>query len=257
MRKLTFGFILSVLMLNSAVAFSENAARPAGYDQFIVFMANGVFDPNDPNPQPGAESCNGLFCDGTGFQRDVMGRDEFAIAAREQMAKDFFFTRFGLDSDDPAMEGRLFFSSFMTNPDWDYRAYVMGSKTSSKGWPVRDGGFYTLVTDPNGIDMGGEFEGHHAPFNSIMFFGEYNILIKEPGKDQEMVLRFQSRVIHVIGADGNATFRCQIFNDELGEGYAIVATDNFLTEDGMVQGRGRNVITFPPFVSTVEGERVE
>jgi hypothetical protein len=258
MKKLILGFILSAMVLNSSAAMAHGKTRPAGFDEFFVFMANGVFDPNNPTPGRGAVDCSGLFCDGTSFQRDVMKRDANEIADRAQMAKDFFNRRFGVDVDAPEMADRVIFKSFMTNPDWDYRMYVKGRKTKAKGWEVRDGGFYALITDPQGFTLGGEFEGDFAPANTILFFGEYNVLMNKR-KNKELLFEFQSRFIHTINEDGSATFRCELFNEEFGDGYAIVSTDNFTREDGMVQGRGRgrNVLTFPAYITTVEGQKVD
>lgn len=261
MKKLLIGFTLVTALLSSTLSFADFGKRkvkPAGFDQFFVFMANGVFDPNNPNPGSGAVNCDGLFCDGYYFQSVTMGRSDQEIIEREKMAKDFFNSRFGFDVDSSEFEGRVFFSSFMTNPDWDYRMYVKGTKTKATGWPVRDGGFYALVTDPEGVTLGGDFEGQHAPFNAIVFFGEYNVLLNDRRKkNKEMVIRFQSRIIHQINEDGSAQLRCQLFNDKFGEGYAIVSLDNSLRSDGMIQGRGRNVLTFPPFSSTVDGQPSE
>lgn len=253
MKSMIASALITGLVSMSSVSMADNGKGvPAGFDGFLVYMANGVYDPSAPSPQPGLENCEGLFCDGGYFQREIMGRSEYQIQQKRQEVKDFFITRFGLDVDDPALAGRIEFMSFMTRPNWDYRAYVMNSKTSASGWKVRDGGYTMRVIDPAGIDLGGEFIGRHAPFNSVMFSGEYNILLKDrpKGKDKELVIQFRSATFHHINNDGSVMLRCELYNEELGSGYAIVTLDNIVRDDGLVQGRGRNVLTFPPFIQT-------
>jgi len=253
MKSMIASALLTGLVSVSSVSMADNEKGvPAGFDGFLVYMANGVYDPSVQSPQPGLENCEGLFCDGGYFQRDIMGRSEYQIQQKKQEAKDFFRTRFGLDVEDPALAGRIVFTSFMTRPNWDYRAYVMDSKTRAEGWKVRDGGYNVRVIDPAGIDLGGEFLGRHAPFNSVMFSGEYNILLKDrqEGEDKELVIEFRSATFHQINDDGSVMLRCELYNKELGSGYAIVTLDNIVRKDGLVQGRGRNVLTFPPFIQT-------
>lgn len=255
MKSIFSSVLVAVLISMSCKSIAHDNKRgvPAGFDGFLVYMANGVFDPDDPNPQPGLENCAGLFCDGGYFQREIMGRSDYEVELHEQAAKDFFRTRFGLDVDDPSLAGRIEYVSFMTRPNWDYRMYVKNSKTRAEGWQVRDGGYNIRIIDPDGIDLGGESAGRHAPFNSVVFFGEYNILLKKrsKGKDKELVIEFRSATVHQIQDDGSVMLRCELFSELFGSGYAIVTLDNIEREDGLIQGRGRNVLTFPPFIETI------
>ena len=60
-------------------------------DSVAVFMANGIFDPADPDfVPPTAED----------FDSVIMGRDAVAAAERRQAAVDHFLERFGVDFND-------------------------------------------------------------------------------------------------------------------------------------------------------------
>jgi len=71
--------IVGLLGMSSVSVADNKKGVPAGFDGFLVYMANGVYDPGQPNPQPGVENCEGLFCDGGYFQREIMGRSDYEI----------------------------------------------------------------------------------------------------------------------------------------------------------------------------------
>src|SRR5918995_5800330 len=95
--------ILSASLLVASVSLvgaagSSGAPTPAGFDPYLVYMANGVFDPNaEPATLPGEI-----------FHQEVMGRTPAEMAAQEALARQFFEQRFGLNLDD----GTVAFGSF-------------------------------------------------------------------------------------------------------------------------------------------------
>lgn len=233
----------------------EKVATPAGFDKLAVYMGTGIFDPLNPEPRPGITDCVGIFCDGMFFQKDVMGRSDEEIAALRVEAKAFYLERFGIDVDDPALAGRISFTMFTLNPDFEYRLHVLsGANAPSEGWQIRDGGFQLAVTDPDGIDLGGVLDGTHAPEGSAMFFGNYNILVTdEDGEpEDELIVFYKSNVPGETLPNGAFTFRCDMFNEKWGEGLGVGTILTVPLEDGTVRANGRNILTFPPASALVE-----
>ncbi|PCK08712.1 MAG: hypothetical protein COA42_07735 [Alteromonadaceae bacterium] len=75
-------------------------------------------------------------------------------------AKDFIAERFGIDVDSLLAQGRVAFGLWELRPDVLCRARVLsGARVPVEGLPLRAGGHTLVVIDPEGIVMGGEFEG--------------------------------------------------------------------------------------------------
>ena len=118
-----FGAIASaagVVVLAAAIALAPTAAVgaapdghpvPVGFNRYLVYVANGVFDPaTTPD-----------FLSGDIFQKEVMKRTPKEIAQQEALARQFFEQRFGLNLND----GSASFGSFTFNPANNYRAYTI------------------------------------------------------------------------------------------------------------------------------------
>ncbi|HBK55012.1 MAG TPA: hypothetical protein DDZ76_01790 [Xanthomonadales bacterium] len=236
------------LGLTASVAAAPPKPSPEGFDHYMVLMAAGTLDLSVSEPAPGVTGCNGLFCDGEYFQRVIMGRDDAELALFTEDAKDFFAARFGIDVDDPTLAGRISFGLFMTNPDWQYRMYTSSdTRTPSTGWPVRDGGYVLMVMDPEGVELGGEFEGSVAAAGSVMFYGNYNILIGKGRATEELVMLFKSSRPAQIQPDGSVALLCELEHEDWGSGFAAVSVANVPLAGNLVQGVGRNVLTFPRY----------
>src|SRR3990172_5517000 len=111
--------VLAAFLLTAAGPANPGSPTPDGFDKFLVYMAAGVYDPDEPNALT-AET----------FQREIMGRSDEEIAQDRAAAIAFFNQRFGLNLTDP---GGLFtsftdngvqFIPFMFDPRNEYRAYV-------------------------------------------------------------------------------------------------------------------------------------
>src|SRR5215213_5999785 len=77
---------------------------------------------------------------------------------------------------DPSTHEGVMFESFMSDPHNEYRAYVIsGQEVPPENWVVRDGGRMVTVTDPEGITLGGEYEGMIVSVDTVLVFGDYNI----------------------------------------------------------------------------------
>lgn len=250
LKGLAVGTFGAVLALNSLASYAaEKVNTPDGFNNVLVYMGTGVFDPSISEPRPGLTGCEGLFCGGEYFQKEVMGRTDAETAEIAMQAKDFYLERFGINVDALVAEGRVAFDMFTLNPDFQYRVQIAtGMKAASgQGWIIRDGGFRLMILDPDGMDLGGEFAGHHADQFNAMFFGNYNILAtNDNGKPQkELIVFYKSRQPAVIAADGSMTFRCDMYNEEWGEGLGLGTLTVEPQADGTMRGNARNMLTFP------------
>ncbi len=243
----TVAFLLTLLMGTLPVAGAPAPPTPEGFEQFVVYMATGVFDPVSPHPDPDITGCFFMFCDAPYFQEVVMGWDPTEIAVEEAAAKLFFWERFGVDVDELAASGRIDYQPFTIDPRIDYRVYHMaGRRVPAAGWEVRDGGFLVIVTDPEGIVLGGEHAGEHAVAGSSMAFGLYNILTTRPNgrPGEEIVIRYQTPAPGTPVA-GPIGFVCELEHEGWGSGLAQGIQANVPLPDGRLQFNIRNVLTFP------------
>jgi hypothetical protein len=260
MRRFTaFAFVLLIqwsVLVPATVAMEpmhaqgpkgSTLAAPEGFETVALLIANGAFDPNTPHPSiPG---CFQVVCDGDYYQEVILGRTPLEIAEQETAAKAFYLQRFGLDTDDPANAGRLFFGKFMFDPRINYRLYALsGTRVPTSGWQVWDGGWNVLVLDPDGFDLGGEHAGIHVPAGSIFVYGDYKIDVTGPnGQPAEpILLHYQAEAPMIPDVYGGTVIRCQMIHPAWGEGG--VGQGMFqpaLLPDGRVQFQLRNTLSFP------------
>jgi len=251
---IAFAYV-TLISFSGVANASGKQSIPDGFSHMLVYMGTGIFDPENLEPRPGVTGCTGGFCDGEYFQKEIMGRNDDEILMLEIKAKEFFLQRYGIYVDDPSMIGRTTFEMFTFNPDIQYRVYVAaGTKVSSEGWIIRDGGWKLEVIDPEGIDLGGELAGMHADKGYVMFFGDYNILVTDShGKlKEELVISYKSTDPAVIAEDGSMTFRCEMSQEEWGKGQGFGTFTFIPQEDGTIRANGRNVLTFPPVSRLIE-----
>lgn len=229
---------------------------PAGYDSLVLYIGSGIFDPNVSEPRPGVTGCAGLFCDGDFFQKNIMNRTDAEVAEIREDARQHFIEHFGIDVDDPAYAGRVSFTMFMVNPDFQYRVHALaGEQVVSDGWIIRDGGFQLMVTDPNGVFVKDPALGQiHVPQGAAGFFGNYNILKTDKhGKpNDELIIFYASETPAIPLPNGDFYFKCAMFNEDWGAGVGM-GTMNFIPlEDGRIRGNVRNTLTFPPASTVME-----
>jgi hypothetical protein len=250
---LTGAAILCASMLVASVSLvgaagSSGAPTPVGFDRYLVYMANGVFDPNaEPATLPGEI-----------FHQEIMGRTPAEMAAQEALAREFFEQRFGLVE----QEGVVDVNSFTFNPVHNYRAYTISEESvPAEGWVVRDGGFSATVIAEDGVTLGGEFEGTHVPQGTTVVFGDYNILVTGSGKSgehrdqREIILHYRSGDPLIVDRFGVMHFTCGLVDSETdlgiteddwdGMAQGVVRPPHELP-DGTVKVSIRNVLTFPP-----------
>jgi hypothetical protein len=243
--------ITGILASTADIAQAHPQRTPRGFDMYIVYMADGFYDPATPHPGrfPGCGNPVPGQCDSEYFQRNIMKRSSEEIAAEEAAAITFFNERFGLDVEDPANADRLLLAPIMVDPRTRYRVRTMaGMQIDDRGWVLQDGGWLLAVIDPDGFDLGGEFEGTHVPTGAFVAFGDYYISVPPQRGSQRdpIIIHYQSDKPIVVNADGTVMFQCQLFSEEFGEGLAQGTSEWFNFEDGFVKMNIRNVLTFPP-----------
>lgn len=211
-------FITVLLGFGSSTLQASQQPIPTGFDDYAVFMATGTI-PFTPHPNSQITGCGvSIFCNGGYFHQQIMGRNLAEIAIEKQRAKDYFYSRFGVDTDVLVSEGRVLFSSFFLDPRGEYRAYtVAGRKVHADGWVVRDGGFVLTVIDPAGVEISGEFAGQNLiiPADGLLVFGSYNIqATNKKGKPKdEIVFDYRSEMPMIANAWGELVVNCQISTD--------------------------------------------
>ncbi|WP_447972052.1 hypothetical protein [Nitrospira sp. Kam-Ns4a] len=148
----------------AGTAQGHRAPTPAGFDRYLVFMAEGVFD--------------NLFGDAAFFHRQIMGRTTEQIAEQKAMAIAFFKERFGVDFSASDEASNVALKLFTLTPDLDYRAYTAsGESVPAQGWEIRDGGWIGIV-GPGGTTFHGVWggaAGKTVPEGTLILFGDYNV----------------------------------------------------------------------------------
>ncbi len=210
-------------------------------DGYIVFVANGRFQSAD-----GSFMKDGIVGgDGVDFQKNIMGRSDSEIADLESQAIEFFANRFGVDVEN---NPDIIFTGYEVDPGINLRAYtVAGQSVPSSGWHVDDGGWAVFVVNPEGITLGGAWEGFHLPANSALFFGDYKINGTDKfGRDKDIVIHYESDIPFIMGQFGAGQIRCKTDSDKYGVGAAGgAARFTILNDDLLMQVDAKNIITFP------------
>ena len=220
---------------------------PDHLELFMNYMANGIWDPNDPHYTPP---------DGEYFHRVIRGRSEEEMAEVRDAAAAFFHTVYGVDVDAPEMQGRVVLEPFMFDPRMDIRAFTISGETiPPEGVPIEDGGFRMIVLDPDGITLGGDFQGVAVPQFTVGLFGEWVIKLpprpvrfKRAAKHtakREMIFEYRSGNLLFPNADGAEIFVCPArskngFGAGLFAGYFKVPLQ---LPDGRRMARVRGVVT--------------
>jgi len=210
---------------------------PLGYIESIVFLSDGVYQSPD-----GSALKDGVAGDGMDFQRNIMGRSDMEIEQQIQKASDFFEERFGVFIDDT---DNILFTGYEIDSQNNLRAIkYSGEKVPGRGWTVHDGGFQAIVINPDGIMLGGEFEGVHVPVNTILVFGEYQVMREVRGKLDPLLIRYRSLEPLVLGPFGSV-IRCEVDSDDYGLGFTGGIIGTVQLEDGFIHSNIKTVITFP------------
>lgn len=253
-----FAGLVGLSLCASGVAKAEGwQPPPLGLSQLIVYMADGLYDPMKPNPDPHMKNCDPMLnmCDGNYFQSQILGRSAGQVIAAERAAKNYFRGQFGLNVDDPALQSRVMFRMFQIDPRVNYHVVAAsGERVPREGWPVYFGGWIVVVVDPNGIDLGGRYPGVHTGLGGMFIYGENVIDVGRAEKIRHglPVIHYQSSqppFVPPLGpagvGDAAIMFRLDLFNDHLGSGRARGRGEIIPQPDGRIKMDIVSVLTFP------------
>ncbi len=249
--------LASVTALASSDTAGPPSPAPTGYVKYLVYIANGVYNPNDPT-----------FVAPTGdyFLHTVMGFNDQQIAAWRAKLTTFFQQRFGLDfSQGDTSNNVSITGTFMFDPRNNYRAHtISGMFVPSEGFVVRDGG-WQVVVGPGGAVLHGTYggaQGKLVPEGAVMVYGFYNILVEPTSATASgsnshqpppppIILHYQSHTpTGLRDVSGNSSFQCQLIgiNPDVGAGFAQGFSGAPLQNpDGTINVDIRNVLTFPGY----------
>src|SRR5918994_2158959 len=136
----TLGLVSVALALATIAAAHSSWPPPAPFGKYLVYTAANVYDPSVPPAE-------GDLADW--FHRDIMGRDDDAIAAERAAADAYFEATFGELYSPGSLE------AFGLDPRNEYRAYfISGESVPPEGWVVRDGGFIATLSDSTFVVYG-------------------------------------------------------------------------------------------------------
>jgi len=254
-----FSGLVAIALLSLSVVGAAKAGMlqaPDGFDDLQLFIQVGTFDPLAPHPV--IPNCAGGTCFGDHFLAVDMGRSAAEIEALEENAKQFYQSRFGIDVDAAVSEGRAAFFPFTVDPRVDYRAFVIsGTYVPPEGFALNDGGWILMITDEDGFELGGEFEGQTVPYGSMALVGEYQIEVHRGNKIVRRIEHsYRSGSFVIFDDNGVASFGCEIKRgrldendfhdlnvgrDGLAQGYAGAPVS---AGDGLIRTNVRNVMTF-------------
>lgn len=187
---------------------------PESYSGYLTYIENGEFDPTAPNPD-GVPGCFQQVCSGDYFHTEVMGRTLAEVSALEAEAKQFFLGSFGVDVDDPANMGKIFFRRYYRDPRINLRAYVVsGTIVPNEGWEVHEGGWSLVFLED--YTLGGEHAGEVAPAGTSLKWGEQKIEVtRGHGRWRrvvgEIVVAQRSGVVAATAPNGILICHCETF----------------------------------------------
>lgn len=220
---------------------------PPDFVKTMMFIMNGTIVP--PNPETGDPGDE--VVDPTPFWTEVMGRDADDIEAHRNAAVSFYIEKFGIDPDAPEFAASTFMFPFQTNRSSNYRAYYISDEpVTEEGWEVVDTGWILVVTDPNGLPLGGAFDGHHAPAGTVMLFGDYYLVPPSDAprgrrcRPEPIQMAYEAGCPVIPNQFGDILFRCDVFHPEWGHGMAQGVTAPTRRDDGLQKQNTRNIITF-------------
>lgn len=225
---------LAVSALAAPAASAGYTQAPSGYDAYLTYIMNGVYNPATPHPVvPG---CSDGVCDGNYFHTVIQKRTPAQVAALETQAKAFFKARFGIDVDHPANAGRVVLLRTMADPRAQYRAYVISDMyVPREGFVVYDSSFVLAVIDPNGYTLtSGEFAGQTINPGSAVNVGEYRIEVKHGGRVVDIInIAYRSSAFVSPDANGRGQFACEIKRGRLDQNHFA---NPAVRRDGLAQG---------------------
>lgn len=234
---------------------------PSEYDQFLVFIADGIWDPNVPPP-----------VDAEYFDTQIMYREQHEIDQRRESALQHFEQYFGVtfagvagepDPLNPPLDSTnsLAFLHIFADPAIGYRAVVVSNeRVPRKGLPVNDVLYLAIVVNPDGATLSGSWggAGTWVPQGTVLVKGEYRIVknrdpLRPLNKRKDISIEYrglspvQPSASNILGSP-LATFDCELTHESWGLGSANGRSTitPIILPTGKAQAHIRNVLSFPP-----------
>ncbi len=147
----TIAIVAGVLgVANASSSKVSVAAAPKGFQAFLVYLAEPTLAPGEDSSFTDAEHVD--F-----FQHTIMGRTPEEVGEQEQLAKDYFHDRFGLDSGSSDIlihyqshspiigraDGEVSFNCDLTSIAWGPGA--------ARGVALPDGSIRNVITFPSNL----------------------------------------------------------------------------------------------------------
>ncbi|MEZ4430879.1 MAG: hypothetical protein R3F65_00595 [bacterium] len=216
------------------------APPPAGYVKKMTFYADSETD----------DFMNALI-DPLPFWRQL-GRTDAEIDEQRSDAIDFYMSKFGIDAEQLIADGRATLMPFMVNPDGGYRALdISGEAVGREGWTLYDTGWQLMITDPDGVMLGGDMP-MMANMGAFMIFGEYFLYPTDVPctcprsyRPRPIIIEYRSGCPIHPDPMGMFFFVCDISHPVYGEGQAGGVSAAHVNPDGSLRFNTRNVVTFP------------
>lgn len=242
--------VLNAIIISGVVHAGEYGAQHenTSRDGVVHFIGNGRITSVD-----GGIMVDGLI-DGNGerFFQEVLDFNSADVEDYRQDAIEFFAERFGVDAEE---QDGFIFTGYEVNPGINLRAYsVSGVNVPEEGWVVEDGGFGVFVTNPEGITLGGDWDGFVIPVGSVLFYGDYVIQAStKQGNPRPFRISYKSDIPFMADQFGAGQIRCQVTSEEFGGGGAGGIARFVPMADGRLQLDVRNVISFPGVLNGTSG----
>jgi hypothetical protein len=218
-RLFQFGLMVMALLMLAASPSSSVNPPPEPFGKYLVYSAAGVYDPSIPPAEGDLAEW---------FHKEIMGRDDAAIAAERARADAYFQQTFGAFYTPGSLE------AFGVDPRLEYRAYfISGMRVPPEGFVVRDGGFRADLSN-----------------GGFVVFGEYNIKVTNPGggRDPEPIIIHYESEHPIFETPTGLFFLCRLSSEDFedfGGGLAQGISSPKTLPDGRTVANIRNILTFP------------
>ncbi|MEN0060560.1 MAG: hypothetical protein AAGA48_00345 [Myxococcota bacterium] len=197
-----------------------------------LFLANAQIEPGEPQLESGTVEAM--------FEAD----DRLDLETVRAEAQTYMTSEFGFDLDEALATGRVMWIESRVDPRADYRVFALPDReVSAEGWRIDDAAFSAVVVDPNGLPLGGVYEGMVQPPGVLGTYGYYRLHADE---GEPLLIQYESDGPGTVDALGRGLFHCRLSSEVLGTGLARVVYDVTQTPDGAAIYDIANVQTWRP-----------
>ena len=193
-----------------------------------LFMADGVFDPADPDYIPPTFDA---------FFTDTLGWEASEIEVTRTEAKQFFADSYGVDVDALVSEGRLQWLEYRVDPRSNYRVYALPDRpVQPEGWPIEEIAFSAIAIDPTGVPLGGPYAGINFAPGPIGAFGFYHFdaLAPDGSFDEAVTIAYHTDGVMATSLDGRNLLYCVMDSPQIGQGLGHITSEIVQQDNGQL-----------------------